>query len=91
MTANPDRPELDPHEVLGVAKGCSADDLRDAFRRQTKKHHPDSGGDAWAFRLLNKAYEILCCSRVAGWMAEEERRSEPGRTTPPPRPGNAAR
>ncbi len=31
----------DPYSVLGVPKTASADDIRKAFRRLAKKHHPD--------------------------------------------------
>lgn len=33
--------------------------IRDAYRRQVKKHHPDLGGDAAMFRKIHKAYEEL--------------------------------
>jgi DnaJ domain len=51
--------DLDPHTILGVSRGASAADVRDAYREKSKKHHPDLGGDEWAFRLVAKAYEIL--------------------------------
>src|SRR5262249_21344939 len=50
---------LDPHSVLGVAQSASAQDIREAYRTKTKKHHPDHGGDEWAFRVVVRAYEIL--------------------------------
>ncbi len=31
----------DPYETLGVAKDASADDIRKAYRKLAKKHHPD--------------------------------------------------
>ena len=31
----------DPYSVLGVAKTASDDDIRKAFRKLAKKHHPD--------------------------------------------------
>ena len=51
--------DLDPHVVLGVAEGCSAVELRDAYHRKSKKHHPDQGGDDWAFKVVVRAYEAL--------------------------------
>ena len=50
---------LDPHDVLGVAPGASLQDLRDAYHAKSKKHHPDLGGDEWAFRVVVRAFEIL--------------------------------
>jgi hypothetical protein len=50
---------LDPHTVLGVPRGASAEQLRDAYHQKSKKYHPDLGGDDWAFRIVVRAYEIL--------------------------------
>ena len=51
--------DLDPHDVLGLARGCSAEDLREAYHKKSKKHHPDGGGDDWAFRVVVRAYEAI--------------------------------
>jgi DnaJ domain len=50
---------LDPRTVLGVGPGASLDEIRDAYRAKSKKHHPDLGGDEWAFRMVVRAYEIV--------------------------------
>jgi len=50
---------LDPRTVLGVGPGASAEQIREAYRAKSKKHHPDVGGDEWAFRLVATAYEVL--------------------------------
>ena len=62
---------LDPAEILGVPPTAGLQEIREAFRAKSKKHHPDVGGDAWAFRVVNKAHEILCAARVAGRFSEE--------------------
>ena len=53
----------DPYEVLGVAKGAGAADIKSAFRRMAKKLHPDANKQdpkaAGKFAELNAAYEIL--------------------------------
>jgi DnaJ-class molecular chaperone len=53
----------DPYEVLGVAKGASAGNIKSAFRKLAKKYHPDANKDdpkaPARFAELNTAYEIL--------------------------------
>ncbi|MDE2579017.1 MAG: J domain-containing protein [Hyphomicrobiales bacterium] len=53
----------DPYQVLGVAKGASADEVKKAFRKLAKKYHPDQNkSDPKAkekFAEANAAYEIL--------------------------------
>lgn len=53
----------DPYDVLGVGRSASADEIKKAFRRLAKKHHPDQNRDdpkaQEAFAEVNSAYEIL--------------------------------
>jgi DnaJ-class molecular chaperone len=53
----------DPYGVLGVSKGASAAEIKNAFRRQAKRLHPDANKHdpraAARFAELNAAYEIL--------------------------------
>ena len=35
------------------------EEIKKAYREKSKKHHPDLGGDEWAFRMVLRAYEIL--------------------------------
>ena len=53
----------DYYETLGVARDASEQDLKSAFRRLAKEHHPDRNpGDKGAeqkFKELNEAYEAL--------------------------------
>ncbi len=51
--------DLDPYIVLGIPRGATAEQARDAFRRKSLKHHPDTGGDEWAFRIVVRAYQAL--------------------------------
>jgi DnaJ-class molecular chaperone len=53
----------DPYSVLGVPKDASADDIKAAFRKLAKKHHPDlNPGNAAAearFKAASAAHEML--------------------------------
>jgi len=53
----------DPYDVLGVAKDASQKDIKSAFRKLAKKHHPDQNPDdpkaKERFAEANQAYEIL--------------------------------
>lgn len=50
----------DYYEVLGVAKGASADELKKAYRRLAVQLHPDKeGGSEEKFKELNEAYQVL--------------------------------
>lgn len=49
----------DYYEVLGVAKGASADDIKKAYRKMAMKYHPDQGGDQEKFKEVNEAYQVL--------------------------------
>ncbi|RUL85904.1 J domain-containing protein [Tautonia sociabilis] len=51
--------DLDPHDILGIDRQADASAIQEAFRRKSKKHHPDLGGDEWAFRIVVRAYELL--------------------------------
>lgn len=53
----------DYYKVLGVSKEASADDLRKAFRKLAREHHPDVAKDKAKaeekFKEINEAYEVL--------------------------------
>jgi DnaJ-class molecular chaperone len=53
----------DPYAVLGVSKTATADDIRQAFRKLAKRHHPDlNPGDKAAeakFKEISQANDLL--------------------------------
>lgn len=50
----------DYYEVLGIAKGASADEIKKAYRKLAVQHHPDKqGGDEAKFKEIGEAYEVL--------------------------------
>jgi len=57
--------EVDPHQVLGISAGATLEEIRAAYRQQSKRYHPDAGGEDWTFRILAQAYEMLSAARVA--------------------------
>jgi curved DNA-binding protein len=52
----------DPYEVLGVARDASEEDIRRAYRRLARTHHPDVSKEADAesrFKDISEAYDVL--------------------------------
>ena len=54
----------DYYRVLGVPKGASKDEIKRAYRRLAKKHHPDLNRDdpkaaEEKFKQISEAYEVL--------------------------------
>ncbi|MGE3954662.1 MAG: molecular chaperone DnaJ [Parachlamydiales bacterium] len=53
----------DYYEILGIARGASAEEIKKAYRKQALKYHPDkNAGDSEAekrFKEISQAYEVL--------------------------------
>jgi len=53
----------DPYEVLGVARGAAADEIKSAYRRLARRFHPDVNPDDPTaedkFKEIGEAYAIL--------------------------------
>ena len=49
----------DYYDILGVSKTATADEIKKAFRKLARKHHPDAGGSEEKFKEINEAYEVL--------------------------------
>lgn len=50
---------MDPYKVLGIKPGASQEEIKQAYRRQAIKLHPDKGGTSEAFAQLHDSYEYL--------------------------------
>ena len=55
--------QRDYYEVLGVSRSASADEIKKAYRKLAKKHHPDANPDDESaqkvFAEITEAYEVL--------------------------------
>src|SRR4051812_39507887 len=53
----------DYYEILGIHKAASADEIKKAYRKLARKHHPDTNrGDPSAeakFKEVQEAYDVL--------------------------------
>jgi len=49
----------DLYEILGVGRDADDEEIKRAYRRLAREHHPDTGGDEEQFKELTTAYEVL--------------------------------
>lgn len=50
-------------EVLGVSKDSSDEEIKRAFIKLARHHHPDKGGDADTFTNIHQAYQAILAQR----------------------------
>lgn len=84
----PDSPLAEsPYAVLGVPEDATDDALRRAYRRKLRETHPDTGGDARRFDLVQRAWELIGTPEArAAYDSGSVRDAEPV-TFAPSRPG----
>lgn len=49
----------DYYKTLGVPRSATASEIKKAFRKLAREHHPDAGGDEAEIQRDNEAYEVL--------------------------------
>ena len=47
------------YDTLGLQIGATPEEIKAAYRKLAKQHHPDSGGDVGKFQEVSNAYETL--------------------------------
>ena len=72
----------DPYAVLEVSPTATAAEIKAAYRRLVKQHHPDAGGDDQRMLALNAAWEVLGDSERR--RAHDRMRQPAGRSTTAP-------
>jgi curved DNA-binding protein len=63
---------IDPYSVLGVGKNSSDSDIKAAYRKLAKEHHPDKGGSHEKFAEINAAYDSIKDADARAKLAEEQ-------------------
>lgn len=49
----------DYYDILGVNKDSTTEEIKKAYRKLSKEHHPDRGGDSEKFKEIAEAYTTL--------------------------------
>jgi len=49
----------DYYKILNINRESSQDEIKKAFRKLSKTHHPDKGGDEKVFKEMSEAYDTL--------------------------------
>ena len=75
----------DYYSILAIRPDASPEEIRAAYRRLAKRHHPDVGGESIAFRAVQEAYDALgdpARRRAYDALRREHRSSHPVRVKP---------
>jgi curved DNA-binding protein CbpA len=54
----------DFYAVLGVPRTATEKEIKDAYRKLVRTHHPDKGGDPAKFKELTEAHTVLSDSKL---------------------------
>lgn len=50
---------MDYYAILNVDRSCTLEQIKQAFFKLAKVHHPDKGGKEEEFKKINEAYQWL--------------------------------
>jgi curved DNA-binding protein CbpA len=81
--------QVDPYAELVVSRDASSEEIRRAYRRVARRHHPDVNqdpGGAERFAAAARAYEILSDPAARARYDNRFLRPVPIRRSPKPRP-----
>ena len=53
----------DPYAVLGLDRTATMEQVQAAYRERSRRYHPDVGGDAWAFKKVQEAFDAIVAER----------------------------
>ena len=59
MTSAATDTDQDFYNILGVSRTASQEEVKLAYHRLARKHHPDRGGNEEYFRAINEAYATI--------------------------------
>ena len=62
----------DPYSILGVDKSADDAEIKAAYRKLAKEHHPDRGGDNELFAKINAAYDSVKDAAARQKLQEEQ-------------------
>jgi DnaJ-class molecular chaperone len=51
--------DVDPYQTLGILSIATDKDIKEAFRKLARIHHPDAGGDPAVFIKIQDSYSMI--------------------------------
>ena len=49
----------DHYSMLEIERSSTPEEIKTAYRKLARKHHPDKGGDPEKFKKISEAYSVL--------------------------------
>ncbi len=49
----------DHYSILEIERSSTPEQIKTAYRKLARKHHPDKGGDPEKFKKISEAYSVL--------------------------------